>query len=185
MAKEFTPEESIAVIESMIQRTRTNFRETNKYFILWGILISAACVLEYLFLKYTDFQYYYLPWIVLPLLGWIVTIRMGIKQDYKQKTILGDAIKWVWIGFGIGFTFVFIIYWYEGANPSALMMLLSAIGTFITSRILGSTPYLLGSLILFGASIACHSLRGLDTLLVVAVAMILGYLVPAMIENRV
>ncbi len=184
MKEEFTPQQSLEVIQSMILQTRTNFKETNKYFILWGVLISLACVLEYVLYTYAQVDYYYMPWIVLPAIGWVLSIRMGMMSDQKQSTILGSALKWIWIGFGIGFNIVFIISWIKGNNPSSIMMLLSAMGTFITSRILQSTPYLLGSLALFAATIICLYVTGIESLLVVALAMILGYIVPASVEKN-
>ncbi len=184
MNNNFTPEQSLQVIQNMILRTRTNFQETNKYFILWGVVISLACLLEYIMYEHTDFEYYYTPWIILPIIGWIGSIRMGMRQEKKQSTILGDTLRWIWIGFGIGFIIVFVISWINAVNPSALMMLLSAMGTFITSRILKSTPYLLGSIVLFAASFACLYITGIDSLLLVAAAMILGYIAPAIAEKR-
>ncbi len=180
----FNPEQSLQVIENMILKTKTNFKETNKYFILWGVIISLTCVVEYLMIRYSDSPYYYMPWLVLPVVGWILTISLSMRQERHQSTILGDAIKWVWVGFGIGFMMVFAVAWMRGFNPSPLMMLLSGIGTFITSRILRSTPYLLGSLVLFGSSIACMYVSGPGSLLIVAAAMMLGYILPAVTEKN-
>ncbi len=184
MNKDFTPEQSLRVIEDMIHRTRANFKETNQYFIAWGIFISLAALIEYVLIRYTDFEYYYIPWIIFPLVGTLWSIRQGRRDDRGGSTILGDGLKWIWIGMGIGFTITFFISWRIQLNPTPVMLLLSGIGTFITSRILSSVPYLVGSIFLFAMVVVSLYIGGVDSLLLVAVSMILGYIVPATLENR-
>lgn len=185
MSQDFSPQQSIQVIENMINRTRDQFQSTNKYFLVWGVLITLASLSQYLLIQFTDYQYNYLPWFIFPILGYIWTVRISIREEKKGITILGNAIKWIWIGLGIGFILTFISSWFIPFNISPFMMLLSGVGTFSTSRILHSKPYLLGSIFLFITAIAClYFMHSATSLLLVAMGMTLGYTIPAILESN-
>ena len=52
---EFTPEEGFKIIQKAISNIKTNYKESAQIFLLWGWILSLACLAQFVILKI--FQY--------------------------------------------------------------------------------------------------------------------------------
>lgn len=109
--EKFSPQESLFLIQSMIDKTKQNLRENSFYFLLWGWLVFAGALLHFSLMKFTDFRQPYLAWNLM-WIGAVVSIIKGIKEGRSEaiKTYVGDTMKYFGISMGIiyaGLIFIF------------------------------------------------------------------------------
>ena len=98
----FSAEQSLQVIQSMIQKAKHDVANNSFYLLLWGWLIFIAALLNFGLMKFTSFEQPYLAW-NLVWIGAIVSIIKGIKDSKKiaVKTFVGETMKVFGISQGI------------------------------------------------------------------------------------
>jgi hypothetical protein len=94
-SQNFTPEQSLQVIQSMIQKAKQEVVNNSFYLLLWGWLIFITAVVHFILLKFTSLEYPQLAWNLM-WIGGIASMIRGIKDSKKAivKTFVGDAMKY-------------------------------------------------------------------------------------------
>lgn len=110
----FTPEESIKLIQSMIDQAKHNVKENSFYFLMWGWLVFSASILHFFLLEFTSFNQPYIIWNLM-WIGAIITIKRGIKNRKQSivKTYVAETMNYYVIGLFLiyaGLAFIFSIY---------------------------------------------------------------------------
>jgi len=110
----FSAEQSLQVIQSMIQKAKQDVAGNSFYLLLWGWLVFIAALLHFVLMKFTAFQQPWLAWNLM-WLGMIASIIKGIKDSKKivVKTFVGETMKYFGITLGIlycGLAFIFARY---------------------------------------------------------------------------
>ena len=181
-----THEESIEIIKSMINTAKGNFKASAFYFMLWGWISVLACLSHFYLDAFTNYPHPYIVWLIgIP--GWIVTMIYSSKKSKsaRVKTYSDDLITWTWIGFG--FSVLIIIFAGASINfqITPLVILLSGLCTFITGLIIRYKPLIIGGSSFWLFAPLAFYLPTLYTPLVMAVAIVCGYLIPAyMLKNN-
>ena len=100
----FTPQESIHLIQSMISKTKKDLSDSSIYFLVWGWITLIACTGQFVLKHIFDYEKHYLVW-WLVVVGIVFSAWYGTKEDKKKKvrTYVGDSIKYLWIGMGIAY----------------------------------------------------------------------------------
>jgi hypothetical protein len=100
--QKFSAEQSLHLIQSMIEKAKHDVANNSFYFLLWGWLIFIAAVLNFGLMRFTSVERPYLVW-NLVWIGAIVSIIKGIKESKKiaVKTYLGETMKFFGISQGI------------------------------------------------------------------------------------
>lgn len=112
--QEFSAEQSLQVIQSMIQKAKEEVVNNSFYFLLWGWLIFAASVLNFVLIKFTDIKQPYLVWNLI-WIGVVMSIIKGVKESKKGKvkTYIGETMRYFGISTAIiycGLPFIFGSY---------------------------------------------------------------------------
>lgn len=185
-SKQLNPTESLNIISDAINQTRENLKEQSFYFVLWGSLIPLASITHYLLLKFTDLEHSYIPWLILTPIGWIVSITYSIKRENtnKYETYFDMFLKYLWIVIGLSFIGIIFISFYHKINPTAFILLLAGIGTLVSGLTTKFKPLSFGGIALFIFSIASLFVDNSDTLLINAIAVVIGYLIPAYLLKK-
>ncbi|HKC34753.1 MAG TPA: hypothetical protein VKB95_01785, partial [Chitinophagaceae bacterium] len=107
----FSAEQSLQVIQSMIQKAKQDVVSNSFYFLLWGWLVFITALLNFVLMKFTDIQQPYIVWNIM-WLGVIASIIKGIKMGRSEsvKTYLGETMKYFGISMAIiycSFAFIF------------------------------------------------------------------------------
>ena len=103
--KHLQPNDSLKIIQEIINQRKQKYEENGFFFIFWGILISVAGITQFLMYQF-DFHFSKLGfvWLILMPLGFIFTfvakMREGIKAEKQGKSI--DWTGWLWLVAGIG-----------------------------------------------------------------------------------
>ena len=109
--KKLTEQESLLIIQEMIQKAKQDVAKNSFYFLLWGWLIFIAALLNFGLMKFTRFEQPYLVWNLM-WIGAIASIIKGVKDSKKivVKTFVGETMKVFGISqailyFGLAFFF--------------------------------------------------------------------------------
>lgn len=99
------PNDSLKIIQEIINQRKQKYEQNGFFFIFWGILISVAGITQFLMYQF-DFHFNKsgFVWLILMPLGFIFTfvtkMREGIKAEKQGKSI--DWTGWLWLVAGIG-----------------------------------------------------------------------------------
>ena len=195
MEKTLTPEESLQIIQKSISNSRKNMREGSFYYLLWGwalILASLAC---YFLIRYLIAQERYGDIMLMSLLAWGVFIiaAMIIQFVYQSRsgkkervvTHLDRYITIVWITAGLLMGLMAFLSLKLDAYPTPFILGVTAMATAVSGLMLRFRPLVIGAVIFLAAAVISSFMRGTDQLLVFAVAMALGYLIPGYIIRSI
>lgn len=173
------PEQSLALITSMISQAKGNMKKSSFYFLLWGWTIVVANLGVYVLMKFTSFPNPHLMFaITIPMA--IISIIYGIRQEKTSvsTTHLDQVNKWIWIGFGIN-CFVFAAFAKQiGWMVNPVIIVLCAMPTFVTGIMLRFKPLMYGGIVFWVLGAVIFLVSREDQHLISAVAVALGYLVP-------
>ncbi len=179
---EFSPQESLQVIQTMINKTKDAVADDSFYFLLWGWLVFGCCMVQFIMKIYLENPYHYVIWLLMPV-GGIISWIYGAKQarEKKMKTFLDEALDYLWLALGASFITLVVINMFSGnawQNAFTYYILLYAIGTFVTGSLLRFKPLIIGGLLNF--LLAAVSVRfSFDyQLLICALAILISYIIP-------
>lgn len=99
------PNDSLKIIQEIINQRKQKYEQNGFFFIFWGVLIMLAGTIHFLMYQ---FDFYFnksgFVWLILMPLGFIFTfvakMREGIKAEKQGKRI--DWLGWIWLVAGIG-----------------------------------------------------------------------------------
>ncbi|MCC7400839.1 MAG: hypothetical protein IT214_05070 [Chitinophagaceae bacterium] len=180
--EKFSPEESLSVIRSMLEKTKQDLSDDSFYFNLWGWLIFVAAIGEYVLLKVFKYPQHYLTWNLM-WAGAALSIVHGIRKGKKTKvkTYMNETMKYFGIGCGIMFTilsfiFVYLQLW-EHAFP--VYFLLYGFLSFIAGAIIHYTPLRWAGAACWVISIVSVFVQFDMQLLLMALAVVFAFIIPA------
>src|SRR5580658_2772375 len=132
LEKEFSPQDSIRLISSMIETTKNSMKDTSSYFLLWGWAVMLACTLEYLLKAFTDYPNPAVAWFLMPL-ALIFQVYFVIRDRKREtvKTFINEANAHLWTAIGLAFLVLIVVFFRIGWRYSPVFfILLYGIGTF-------------------------------------------------------
>lgn len=169
---------SIEIIQSMMNESKKSLVRNSFFFILWGVLLVPAGIVEY-YMAGTN--YAWSVWPVVGILGGVISMFYGKREsDRVGVTTFGDRIySYTWGAFGIALVFAIAFSIRMHYPPHTLILLMAGMATFITGGISSFKPFVFGGITLvFGAIICGFVLEPLHHSLVFSASIALGYLVP-------
>jgi hypothetical protein len=177
--KDFSPEASIALIQAMIGKTKTNISNNSFYYIFWGWLVFTAALVQYISIK-VDYPYGSNIWLLMPI-GAVVTIIYSIKNRRNKivKTHIDGFLKYLWIGFGLALFLTLVSMGIHGVKTTYFfLMVLYGLVTFIAGGVLAFPPLVFGGLCSLTCAVLSVFLNDENQLLCIALALLLSYIVP-------
>ena len=174
------PEQSLQIINNMINAAKNKLADDGFFFIFWGWLVAIAAMFHYTVLK-MGFEWGYWVWIILMPLGGIISSIYGYKQgnNRKVKTHIDIYIGYLWGGFIIGMTITLgFMYWHGIKHTYFFLMILYGIATFISGGLLNFKPLIIGSLFAFLCAGISVFLSDADQLLIISLALLFSYIIP-------
>lgn len=189
MEKEnFSPQESLQLIQTMIEKTRQDMSNNTGYFLLWGWVTLIACIGQYVLKNVFAYEKHYLVWLlIIPAI--IISGYMGMKEQRAQKanTYVGDSMKYLWMGMGISFFVLSMILSRMGWNNNVFpfFMLMYGLGTFVSGKFLQFKPLVFGGVAAWALAIVSVYFNYDYQMLFAAAAILVSYIIPAyMLGNK-
>ncbi|MFZ1808324.1 MAG: hypothetical protein WAU36_13925 [Cyclobacteriaceae bacterium] len=174
-----SPQQSLDLIQSMIRQAHGNMSSNSFYLILWGWVVIAANLGMYVMIKFTDIQQPHLIWLI-AIPAWVISMIHGSRHGRKQrKTSHLDRVNmWLWIAFGICILPVIGFMNKLNFQVTPLILIVTALPTFVTGIMLKFRPLLLGGISFYVFGIICFFVSPLNQFLVGSIAIVCGYLIP-------
>jgi len=190
MDTNFNHEQSLTLINEMIQRAQNNVNKGKAYsFVILGYVLAAAAVAVYVLLHTLSNpnQSFWVWLVVLPAMVAMNFVERRVNGAKLVKTHIEKIGGMVWTGFGIScFVFlavVFTIAFQLETNAVLLLctpLTLTFVGMaqFITACVFRNKMWYAIAAIFWAGAIACTLLLGDMQMIVFAVCMLFGYVVP-------
>lgn len=184
--KPLSPQESLQLIEKFIAGARFSMRKFAFSIVLFGILIPLAALLQYFLIVFAKSEWSWLPWPVLMTAGFIISMiyytRLGKKEGVDSTQALFFRSLFIWGGLSY-----FLLAFLCGAlqvNPVSFMLALTSLLIGVSGLALRYPPLLWGGVLFFIVAIVCVYLAPVNQLLVMALSVIIGYLIPGILLTR-
>ena len=179
-----TQEQSLAIIESMINKARNQFSENGFAYLLWGWVVLACSSSQFILQYFMHYPKHYLVW-MLTWVALIVQIIYSVKKEKRKvvKTYTDEIAGYVWM------TFVIMLILAGTLTSKALqpqlfyitniiILVMYGMPTFLSGIILKFKPLVLGGITCWALAIAAHFLPPDFTGLLITVAVITAWIVP-------
>lgn len=182
----FSEKEALGVIQSMVNASQQNYKESAVYFLWWGWLIFSASLINFVLIYFQIPEGVYI-WPAALTIGVLGSFYFGWKQDSKAETTsyIDRVTQTMWISslapmaitIGIG-----ILYGWLYAYP--LFIAIFGWGSFITGSILRHKPFMIGAAAAWAIAFVML-FTGEEWLLpLLAAAILVCYLIPGhMLRN--
>lgn len=183
MTKEnFTPEQSLQLIQSMINKTKQNMSDNSIYFLVWGWLTFIACTGQFVLKNIFQYEKHYMVWIVI-IIGVAFSIYQGRKDKttIKARTYVDENMKHLWAGMAISFFVLGMILtklgWGTVIFPFFIM--LYGLGTFVSGNFIQFRPLIIGGIIAWALAIGSTVVNYDYQMLFGAGAILISFIIPA------
>ncbi|AMQ55402.1 hypothetical protein [Algoriphagus sanaruensis] len=186
MEKQLSSSESLALITEMIQKAKKEAAGDGSFqLLLWGWVITL-CNFGHYFLAKSRYEMPYIVWLaVIPALGWSFAHEFKKRKASRIKTHLDDLLGQLWVAVFGGMVIVLAFMPALAFRHNPVILLLAAVGVFVTGAIIKDNSVKLGGLVLFLGSIIGFLLPVDEQYLVAGIAMVFGYLVPGyLLKNK-
>ncbi len=183
----FSPEESLQIIQGMIDKTKNSVADKSFYFLLWGWLVFIASLLQFILKVIVHTPWHPIVWNLM-FIGAIVSIFYSRKEKGKRrvKTYVDEGIKNVWISIGVcqGLIILIFIQNQQWEYCYTFFMLLYAIGCFVTGRLLNFAPLVWGAIASWMLVIISTFSSYDYNILLMATAILVSYIIPGYLLRR-
>lgn len=182
MQEHFSPQQSLQLIHSMIEKTKVGISENRFYFLFWGWLVFLAILTQFLLKVVFLYEHHYLVWI-LTIPAVIITVVYSARRHKRHvvKTYVGESMGYLWTGIGISFFVLSMIISNSPGGWAAgypFFILFYGLGTFISGKLLQFTPLVVGGIFNWALAIACVFVPFDFQLLLAAAAILTSYIIP-------
>ena len=99
--KEMTAHESLQLISESLNKSRNDIlRNSAKYFVLWGILLTATSLAIYLLWHFTGKPQWNFLWFAMPVIGYPLAALVGKSNAPIPQNEVSKMLGGVWSAFG-------------------------------------------------------------------------------------
>jgi hypothetical protein len=181
MEENFSPQQSLQLIDSMIKKVRSDIGANRFYFLFWGWLTFLSLLTQFLLKVVLQYRHHYLVWLTVIPAVIITIIRANRSSQRRYSTYVGDSMKQLWMGIGISFFVLsLIISNTQGGWLIAypFFILFYGLGTFVSGMFLKFRPLIIGGVFNWVLACICLFLPYDYQLLIDATAILTSYIIP-------
>ena len=182
MEDNFSPQESLQLIQSMIDRTKANIGESRFYFLLWGWIAFIGVLGQFVLKVIVHSAYHYTVWAITFVgLIWSYLYTRHRQKHFRVRTYIGDSMRYLWAGMGVSFFVLCIIISQSKAGweySYPLFILLYGLGTYVSGKILQFRPLVIGGIFNWVLAIASTFFDFDYQMLFSAAAILTSYIIP-------
>jgi len=175
---EFSPNDSLALIASMITQAKGTIQRNSFYFLLWGWVVAVANVGMFI-LTEIGYAHPYIIWLI-TIPAWIITIIRAIRKRRERKaTTHFDKISgFLWMSFGVVIFTIVAFGFRINYQINPVILTISTLPTLVSGVILRFRPLIFGGASFWLFGIICFLVPVEYQPLVGTAAIICGYLIP-------
>ena len=185
MPENFSPQQSLFLIQSMIDKTKGNISQNRFYFLMWGWIAFIGIMGQFFLKVVMEYRHHYAIWLI-TIVGTIISIIYTIKNKKREavKTYIGDAMGFLWTGMGISFFILSFIITFMDTNKTGWLycypffILMYGLGTFVSGKLLQFKPLIIGGIINWILACIAVFFEFDYQMLFAAAAILTSYLIP-------
>jgi hypothetical protein len=184
--EKLSEKESIEIIRKMIELSKNKIVDDGKHFILWGILVFMATVLQYImYIFYNMGDKSGLSWFLM-FIGIPISIVLG-KKGEKKQTVLTDLYENIWLGFGISIGILIFTCLYLNASMAPFLLTVIGFAVFVSYQFVKFVPYLISSIFFWASTLFLvvnqNRISPIEQTLIYGICVFLGYVIPGILLN--
>jgi uncharacterized protein (UPF0333 family) len=183
----FSPQQSLQLIDSMINKAKNRFNENGFLYLLWGWVIFISAIVHFAALKFQLFKKPEIIW-VSTIAATLYQIFYLVKAKKKEtvKTYSDGIIDAVWMCFGICMG---ILSFIVGKNNGweymyPLVLMFYGIPTFLSGTVMQFMPLKLGGIACWLLAIIATFVSPLYYLLLLALAVLIAWIIPGYLMSQ-
>lgn len=183
----FSPKDSLQLIDQMINQAKNRFSENGFLYLLWGWLILFCSIGHFVLLKLKLIEHPEMIWAScwLAVLFQVIYLVRTRKKEVV-KTYSENIINYIWISFGIC---LFILSFILGKNQGwekiyPLFLMLYGTPTFLSGIVMQFKPLKIGGITCWCLTIVSIYIPPEYGLLLLAAAMIAAWIVPGYLMRK-
>lgn len=184
--EEKTAKQNLDLVQEMIDMARNHVTDTGFHFLLWGVLVILASISQYVLIKFGVGSASNFVWIGMTVIGVPIAIIYEKRKDRKAGMLsrFGRIYGLLWLGFGISlFVAIYVSIAFQ-INPSPFILILVGLATFVSGAFIRFVPLMIGAIVFWAAAALSPLFSSIDFLLVYAVSIFLGYVVPGLMLTK-
>lgn len=192
--KTMTPEESLQIIKRSIMHSMHNLKEGSFYILLWGWIGIISSLFNYFFLRYLHGREMYGRMWIMSLVSWGTFIIAGfiIQFIHKLRTARKETVRThldrlftiLWLSVFVVFILMLLFCYIHDDYPTPYILAIAGMAIFISGMVVKFYPMIAGGIVIAGASVISVFVSGFTQLLVFAIAIFLGYIIPGYMLRR-
>lgn len=176
--KDMSNEESLRLIHQMIQSVKQELEDDSFYYLFWGWLVLGASLANYI-LSAIGYANPTIVWLLMPVGGIITGIyAYRDNKSKKVKTYTDEVIQFVINAYLISMVIVLVFQFKLEMNCYPMLLMLYAIMLYASGGIIKFKPLMYGGYINWILAIACFFVPFQVQLLLLAAAMLFGFIIP-------
>jgi hypothetical protein len=185
LENDFSPQQSLQLIESMINRAKDKFAEDGFMYLVWGWLVFGCSLLQFILLHIVQYPKHYIVWLATIPVFIYLFFYINKKQRHQAViTYTGYIIGFVWLTFVIVIILLaFLIGFLTTGDyyTHIIHILLAVYGmpVFLTGVIIRFKPLIIGGIACWILCIISTFIRVYDyQFLLIPVAMLIAWIIP-------
>jgi len=181
----FTPQESLQLIESMINRAKDKYAEDGSLYLMWGWLVFICSLLQFLLLHVFQYEYHYIVW--LATIPFFIFQYFYVSKKQKQQKVVTYAdniVGYVWLTFAIviillGFIVGLLTTGEYYTHIIHILLAIYGMPVFLTGVIVRFKPLTIGGIACWILCIISCFITIYDyQFLLIPVAMLVAWVIP-------
>jgi len=182
---DFSPQQSLQLIESMINRAKDKYAEDGSMYLIWGWLVFICSLAQFTLLHFFQYPQHYIVW--LATIPAFIYQYIYINKKQKRQTVTtytDNIIGFVWITFAIviillGFLIGFLTTGEYYTHIIHILLAVYGMPVFLTGVIVRFKPLIYGGIACWILCIASTFVTTYDyQFLFIPLAMLLAWIIP-------
>lgn len=178
--------ESLDIIQKMISTVKSEMEDDSFYYLLWGWLVLIASIIQYVLIK-MEVGWNYIGWLILMPLGGLITTIYSYRQEKKKRfrTYIDEMMKYVLISFLVSLLIVLFSQSILQLNTYPMVLMIYGMWLFVSGAAIKFKPLIIGGIINWILCIVSLFYVFEVQLLLLASAVLLGYIIPGhLLKNK-
>lgn len=183
----FSPKDSLQLIDSMINQAKNRFTENGFLYLLWGWVIFVCAVFHFAAIKLSLLKNPELVWTI----TWAAVVFQIIylikaRKKEKVKTYSDGIIDAIWICFGVCMFVLMVIMGRLNLliHINSLVLLFYSIPTFLSGFVMRFTPLKTGGIACWLLAIASTFVEPVYHLILIAMAVLIAWIIPGYLLRK-
>lgn len=190
MEENLSGQQSLQLIESMINKAKNQFSENGDLYLLWGWWVFACSIIEFILLNQLQYEKHWLVWWTVPLVILYQIFYLRNKKNHQRvRTYTDEIIGFVWLTFLILLALLlFLLSRIDDPVKISLIdpafLILYGMPTFLSGIILKFRPLLIGGIGCWILSVIITFVSPAYHLLFIPVAMVMAWIIPGYLLKK-